>query len=1442
MPPRRIVVTAAFGFAAAIAAQALTPPWADANYRYRRPLTISNNAGADIKAGDVLAYSFVPAAGPFDSKAGRKDVKIYYQPGSDLSVKDVKQVLLDQGAGSAKVLFSAKDAIAPGKPLPFIKGTDSSTFAETGAATGLAGDDAVGALTLPFSFPFLGGSYTKALISTNGWISFDTTITDTHYGDPQGAANLKNALQGHTFIAPLGYDQDLSGYVTGAGVFVDSGTAGQVTIRWKSDAFTDNSTRPARLNYSVTLFQDGRIRFNYGSVATIVANDEPSYDISLGIADGNVKDDLLQLIGVPLDLSNHAPILYTPNAPSVSTDANYYVYYSNPAETGARDIPDSANLQAFTFDAGVQGWTAVPSNPDTLAVAATVQPAPGSESVLEVSPGSASGKPFAYAAGSPDLLEQTIYAKIRPSGAGGVAIAARAGADNHGYALVLNDLTGVSGTTVTQAGLIVRTSTPGAPPDYAPIGTFYNYTQAGAAWNFAVLKVTGSGASTDIQGKAFSSGGLEPRGFQYEAAPADAALWFGAGKVGLTGSGGGGSPPSDPQADWIYVAANGFADSITATIGADATEEELPKPPGKAVLKGFAIDAATTGPIPRANITVTPTGGGTPLVLPPTNTTGAYQLYLDPGTYTIAASAVAYTTATYSVTLTADATTVQNLALVAPELVTNGGFETPDPAAPALKPLGWYRRDYLGSLTVDPNAELYAPGWRYISSNAHSGSRAVEIVGPYDASSSANLAWEPEGSTPGAVNTDNRGAGPTIPEVAGGTYRITAWVKKTQDSGSTLGGRAILRIRPDLASDDPSSLDFVNAGLQLALSGTFDWTKISYDYTVPAEADNHFLQIRLYGTLLPAGNHVYWDDVSVHRIQLPVFRGTLHTSPDSAGNVTPLGNYMVGVRESATNGLNLPITSTNTDALGNWSLSFEPQPGTSYVVQAYPDSGTVVDHVLASKNVPLQPATSLTEIVYDQPATVDIALGKPVVAFSSILDPTYAPENLVDGINPRWASDATTPAGTNPRGYDHPQFVVLDLGQTINYKFIDQIILLATDSRPDHYQLRVSDTPPPTNPDDFTYTQAAVYGSLLYDSGQSIGNRFHATPTFVAYTDIVGSPALQPVSGRYLEIYLDKYLGFGTHFDIYELKVESLPVTIQGKVVDKAGNPVAGAYVGVHPDGNSYALTDEGGVYRLQLPRAGSYRISAHKPGAGNTVIPVSAAYTIIPGAGTAGPTLVLGDSSPNLVTSASSDRPDLTTAANPPALAGDSNFTTHWESDLIGDASPAPVVNADNPVHITTDLGSVKTVNQAVVSWYTDVAANHNVDVSGQYSIDLSTDGANYTSVYQTANATGGYPADLPDGRRQVDAISFAAQSARFVRLTLTGHKGDYLGIWEVQAANVAVATPVPSVADVQRALQIAAGLTAVTPADLARLDRDGDQKITILDAVRIDRGLFNL
>jgi hypothetical protein len=835
----------------------------------------------------------------------------------------------------------------------------------------------------------------------------------------------------------------------------------------------------------------------------------------------------------------------------------------------------------------------------------------------------------------------------------------------------------------------------------------------------------------------------------------------------------------------------------------------------------------------------------------------------------VAFTSAGYTELDQQVSIAAGDVKTVNGALVAPELVTNGGFETPDPASSGTKPLGWYRRNYLSATPPQPvyGSEIYSggPGWRYHSDMGHTGTHCVEIRGPFYSGSGPILSWEPQGSnlsnppaTDGTVDTSSfldwpydssaspqtGGKGPMIPEVAGATIHVTAWVKKVVDSGATAGGQAILRLRPDVVNDDPSVLAGGNSGVQPSLDGAFDWTQMVYDFTVPAADTGNYLQTRLYGSGLLDGNSVFWDDVSAHRIQLPVFKGTVQSSPDATGATTPVANCTVGIREAGANGMSSPLASADTDGLGRWSLSFLPQTGVNYVVQAYPDSSTVNQHIAASANFPLQPPTSSTSVTYDPATTTNIALLKPVLAYSSASQLSAdLPSDAIgafDDTNSKWTTDSTTPAGSNPRGYAYPQFLVVDLGQTYDFSKIQQLALQSLNNGPDHYQWRVSNTPPPTDQNAFTYVEAATYGSLVYDSPQHIGARWTQTPGYAAYVDLVTAPQIKPVSGRYLELYIDKYYGFNTYFCFYEIKVETLPVTITGKVIDNSGNPVAGARVGQFPNPSVVYLTNSAGAFTASLPNTGTYTLTAHIPSStAGTVQPLSTPATITPYPGIGATILKLPAEVPNLVVSTSTDRSDVqSSSSDTPAAAGDKDFTTTWETDILNDTGDPLNVTPTNPLNLTADLGSSQPINQVIFNWEYDTTAHHVVNAATQYVVSVSNDGNTYTPVYTALRGNGGYEADLTSTNlRLVSPIKFPTQNARYVRLTISDHIASILGMWEFQVGNAATTTAPFSVSDVQRALQIASGQIVATASDVQRLSKDGVSPITTQDAVRINK-----
>lgn len=139
----------------------------------------------------------------------------------------------------------------------------SILFNAVGTAKGYKADDASYSFALPFSFPYFGKSYSSVNICTNGFLDF--TSTDTSY------SNSMQDLVTRVRIAPFWEDLNL----TNGDIYIDQSTASQVTIRWQGVRWGSSDM----VNFSVVLFNDGRIRFDYGSGN---ANSAPTVGISAG--------------------------------------------------------------------------------------------------------------------------------------------------------------------------------------------------------------------------------------------------------------------------------------------------------------------------------------------------------------------------------------------------------------------------------------------------------------------------------------------------------------------------------------------------------------------------------------------------------------------------------------------------------------------------------------------------------------------------------------------------------------------------------------------------------------------------------------------------------------------------------------------------------------------------------------------------------------------------------------------------------------------------------------------------------------------------------------------------------------------------------------------------------------------------------------------------------
>jgi Ca2+-binding RTX toxin-like protein len=144
----------------------------------------------------------------------------------------------------------------------------SSQFGAVGAARNWRSDGTYFTLSLPFNFTFYGTAYTTAYVSTEGFIAFTTSPLN-----PSDSANSAEKLRSAPIIAPLWDNLRTNG--TGDDIFVDTSVSGQITIRWNATNAADNSD----VNFSVTLFNNGKIRFDYGSGNT---NLSPTVGISRG--------------------------------------------------------------------------------------------------------------------------------------------------------------------------------------------------------------------------------------------------------------------------------------------------------------------------------------------------------------------------------------------------------------------------------------------------------------------------------------------------------------------------------------------------------------------------------------------------------------------------------------------------------------------------------------------------------------------------------------------------------------------------------------------------------------------------------------------------------------------------------------------------------------------------------------------------------------------------------------------------------------------------------------------------------------------------------------------------------------------------------------------------------------------------------------------------------
>ncbi len=192
----------------------------------------------------------------------------------------------------------------------FVEGdTGSSSFTTGGLAQNWRSPNQNQTYNLPFAFNFYGTDYNSVTVNTNGYLQFaGPNGTTTGAND-----NSLEVLQNNVRIAPL-WD-DLQTNVTGGDVFIDETVANQTTIRWQGNEQNSNT----EVNFSVTLFDDGTFRFDYG-------NGNQNLSPTIGVSAGNGVTFVLSGYNGATSLTNANSVTWTPTEGLTYFDIGAYEF------------------------------------------------------------------------------------------------------------------------------------------------------------------------------------------------------------------------------------------------------------------------------------------------------------------------------------------------------------------------------------------------------------------------------------------------------------------------------------------------------------------------------------------------------------------------------------------------------------------------------------------------------------------------------------------------------------------------------------------------------------------------------------------------------------------------------------------------------------------------------------------------------------------------------------------------------------------------------------------------------------------------------------------------------------------------------------------------------------------------------------------------------------
>jgi hypothetical protein len=275
----------------------------------------------------------------------------------------VAQEIVELTADTVRDLHRALDYGGMGYACAQVSGT----FTAAAGALALTGDDATTAVTLPFVMPFHGKTYTTATVSTNGFLTFDTTVGTTTYANPV----MPTAAAPNAVVAPFWDDLEID---ASASVRTDTiGTAPnrKFIVEWRNAKFRPSG--PDRITFE-TVFTEttGEIAFNYGTLTTTL---QQGAGATIGIE--NASGTVATLFSFQeARVNSNGSITFTPHA-SGTVSGSTSVAVTGAAAAGLTVTLNPGGRSTVTDASGNYSFAGVPIGEYTVQVGTGTSSCPG---------------------------------------------------------------------------------------------------------------------------------------------------------------------------------------------------------------------------------------------------------------------------------------------------------------------------------------------------------------------------------------------------------------------------------------------------------------------------------------------------------------------------------------------------------------------------------------------------------------------------------------------------------------------------------------------------------------------------------------------------------------------------------------------------------------------------------------------------------------------------------------------------------------------------------------------------------------------------------------------------------------------------------------------------------------------------------------------------------